>query len=107
MLVVSGNNCKPISYPIAIENVSGIITANKTEINIYPNPASNFVIIEFENEPNENSYFSIYSQTGQLVATIDIKNRINKIDIDKLALGNYFLKVVNGDKESSVVLTKE
>ncbi len=106
-LVVSGNNCKPVSYPITIENVSGIISANKSEINIYPNPASNFVMIEFENVPNENAYFLIYNQVGQFVVTGKILSNKSKVDIGKLANGNYFLKVVNGDSETSFVLTKE
>ena len=76
-------------------NISGIVNISDiTEnINIYPNPASNFVTIETGSNI-ENIY--IYNTVGQIVSVSKLQNfKTSKIEIDvsNLQSGIYFLNI--------------
>lgn len=59
------------------------------EINVYPNPATDYMMIDI----NQNAKASIYSLTGVLIKTIDISNHNSRLDISDLANGAYLLKL--------------
>jgi hypothetical protein len=62
---------------------------NKNEINIYPNPTSDFIIIENAN----GSSSSIYDINGrELYSSINTNDKQN-IDISNFAKGLYFVKI--------------
>ncbi len=106
-LVISGNNCKPISYPITIENSSKIVSEEETNIRIYPNPSSNDITVELSSWQGNTAKVEIYNQAGQLVLSDDVTGGIFKTDISKLAKGNYILNIVIGDEKVSKGFTKE
>lgn len=80
--------------------------ANQTLINVYPNPASEVVNIDFKN----NTYTSveIISLTGKIVAIIAVKPGQNKtvINTTKLAKGVYILqlKKLNGVDTKKIII---
>ena len=63
-------------------------TFNTNKISLYPNPAQNFVVLN--NEPDSIENIDIYSITGHLVKSVDLKSNNDKIDIQDLAPGLYF-----------------
>lgn len=65
-------------------------TFNTNKISLYPNPAQNFVVLN--NKPDSIENIDIYSITGHLVKSVDLKSNNDKIDIKDLAPGLYFLK---------------
>ena len=65
-------------------------TFNTNKISLYPNPAQNFVVLN--NKPDSIENIDIYSITGHLVKSVDLKSNNDKIDIQDLAPGLYFLK---------------
>ncbi|MFY7814255.1 MAG: T9SS type A sorting domain-containing protein [Chryseobacterium taeanense] len=64
------------------------VKASKKEIKMYPNPTSGPLTIETA----ENSKFEVYSQSGQLVKTIEARKGVNETDISELPKGVYMVK---------------
>ncbi|WP_312902166.1 T9SS type A sorting domain-containing protein, partial [Chryseobacterium taichungense] len=64
------------------------VKASKKANNVYPNPTSGPLTIE----ATENSKFEVYSQSGQLVKTIEARKGVNQADISELPKGNYLVK---------------
>jgi hypothetical protein len=64
------------------------VKASKKELSIYPNPTSGPLTIK----ATENTKFEVYSQTGQLVKTIEAKKGVNEADISELPKGVYMIK---------------
>ncbi len=60
----------------------------KKETGIYPNPTSGPLTIKAA----ENTKFEVYSQSGQLVKTIEAKKGVNEADISELPKGVYMVK---------------
>lgn len=58
-----------------------------SSISLYPNPASDFVVIDQEN----NSTVSIQSMNGQLIKEFKLNSGSNRIDISSLKDGAYIL----------------
>jgi hypothetical protein len=73
---------------------SGIVLAanevksSKKETNIYPNPTSGPLTIK----ALDNTKFEVYSQSGQLVKTIEARKGVNETDISELPKGVYIVK---------------
>ena len=65
------------------------------EMNVFPNPTSDFVNITVENL-KENLSFSIYTVEGKLVMTNKLIALSTKLDIATYVKGTYFLKVTDG-----------
>lgn len=64
-------------------------------IQIYPNPANDFVTIQTQEKP---SSLEIYSMTGELVFTPVMTDQSNAIDLRNLSPGTYLLRIVlNGE----------
>lgn len=61
-----------------------------TKVRIYPNPASDYVIIQ---NASASSYYNVYNIHGDKIIEIDnkLKNNTLRIDISKLEKGVYYL----------------
>ncbi len=76
---------------VEIKNCSGINEVTNDNINIYPNPANLFVIIDIDNVKTVH----IFNVTGKEI----FKTYENKIPVNNLLNGMYFIKVeLNNDK---------
>lgn len=84
-----------LSTTTKINLVSGIsnMPMNITAINVFPNPASNSIILE--NLNNKKFTYQLISSTGTLLKSNTIQS--NRIDVSDLPNGTYTLKVFNTD----------
>ncbi len=73
-------------------NITGNVSVNKIDgnINIYPNPASNFITIE---TGTEISNIKIFNYLGQQVIQENGNTNITQIDVSNLNSGVYFLEI--------------
>jgi hypothetical protein len=103
---VSGNyKCRVIKTATGCYKNSNTITVSVTckegelgnHVNIYPNPASEIIMLEF-NGVSTGTY-EILNMSGQLMQTGNINSSLNEIDISYIAAGMYFLKLQTIDKE--------
>lgn len=79
------------------ESFSGIKPKeNKDEnLRIYPNPAHNFVTIEYAN--GQNAKYEVFSITGNLLKSGSMdKSGIQQLDLSGLQNGLYLIRVCNG-----------
>ncbi len=77
---------------------TSVTTVDAQEINIYPNPATDFLKIK---GVQINSLLEVYSVTGsELTSDVTIYNNNSEFSIDLAALpsGCYFLKIKSGDQ---------
>lgn len=77
---------------------------NKTEIKIYPNPATNTLQISDENNAFQNATIQIKNYLGQVIFTTPFTSQIN---LQNLTAGIYFLTVKDKDYEKTVKIIKD
>jgi len=84
-----------ISDDFIISSVTGLNQPNEVKkVKVYPNPITDFSLIEFEN-PGNNSYtFTLYDIRGQQLRTLkDIKTNKILLDLKDLSKGIYFFQL--------------
>jgi hypothetical protein len=81
--------------------ISGISNPNSSskDYKVYPNPTSNYSVIEFQNPNRENYTLTLYDNSGQIVRIIN-NVTTDKIRVDKntLTSGLYFFQL-NADTD--------
>ncbi|HAF30970.1 MAG TPA: hypothetical protein DCG75_18180 [Bacteroidales bacterium] len=80
-----------------------IFSNHRSEMKVYPNPASNYINIEYRAEDNINvAYLSIYSLDGKLISSISKSvmdnSFIEQINIGELKSGYYFIRLTLENK---------
>jgi len=88
------------NYPIYVSSVG--ITDNNNSFNckIYPNPASDNLIIESDrNKLTTNAIISVYDIQGKLLLQQKIMQQQTELNISQFAKGIYIIKI-NNDKET-------
>lgn len=67
--------------------------------NIYPNPANNNLIVEYEFENTNNTLIKIYNLQGQLIKSIPITSQKDKIviDVSDFSEGDYLITICCGE----------
>lgn len=76
------------------DNISQVIV-------IYPNPTTDFLILQFGNVINALSY-QIFDITGKLLKNEIVFDKENKIDMSSFIKATYFLKVLKYNQEVKV-----
>ena len=66
-----------------------------TSIEIYPNPANNFINIKSLRNISKPLYYDLYDVTGKLLLKGKSKNDLFKVNVENLAPGMYILKLYN------------
>ena len=67
-----------------------------SEINIYPNPADDFITIDTINSL-EGAIISIFDINGRRVLNYKQNANSNKVDVSSLSIGEYIIRVVTSD----------
>jgi hypothetical protein len=86
------------AYEYDAATVSEFVNTN-TALKIYPNPANNFVYIEYQNQ----SQIKIFDLFGKQVFQGSIGNGINKIDVSSLSKGIYIVKTTNNETSKMII----
>ncbi len=84
-----------ISDDFVISSVTGFSQPGEVNnVKIYPNPITDFSLIEFEN-PGNNSYtFTLYNMKGQQLRILkDIKSNRILLELKDLSIGIYFFQL--------------
>ncbi len=80
-------------------------SAAKTNIEIYPNPCTEFVTIKIENNLLQKS-FSIYDQLGRLILNDKLTAASTSINVRSLPVGIYFIKL-DGESTQGYKIIKQ
>lgn len=94
-----------------LKTITGVNSnsAIKSNIAMYPNPASDLVTLWFENKQNTKASYGVYNAEGKLVFVPQILSTQNKltINIQELPAGVYFVKLNINGVEHTKRLVKE
>lgn len=91
---IDKNGCEAQSETLAI-----VISKLENEINIgslslFPNPAKNFIHIQFNGNNNQSNQLLVMDVFGKKIIEIDFKNQSTNLDISQLSTGFYFVKII-------------
>jgi len=86
--MIVNKNISVKSYTVDCSLV-GITEATEKEVNIYPNPANETIIID----GLQAGKIEIINLQGQVIKNIDVSNEKTSIDISKLSGGVYTMKI--------------
>ncbi len=74
------------------------------EVNVYPNPAINSVVIESE---LNSGWIEVYSMSGSLVKKTTILSNRTELDVSKLTGGTYIYRIISGEESVSGRFVKQ
>ncbi len=84
------------NFVVSMQFISGINDNEKNSISVYPNPASDFIIIASD---FENLEFKLLDISGKLIISKDLDSKSQSIEINKLSKGVYFYQLINSDDQ--------
>lgn len=87
-------------YKLTIPSAVNIISPEKENFNIYPNPTVDEVIVDGLTKSEE---FTISNQVGQMVLKIKLDAINNRISLQNLPKGIYFIHNQEGNKSKKIV----
>ncbi len=73
------------------------------ELNVFPNPVSQYLQIELEEQPGQDVKYFLLDISGRLVSSSEIENMVTEVDFKNVESGTYFLQLVSPEKKSQVV----
>jgi len=103
-IIITGLKAGQYAFAKIINNSStGITDEISGNINIYPNPAKDYIVVDLMNFNKETAKLSLYNIYGQVVYSTGKINVYKRIDISSFLPGVYFLKLYNDLKEELIV----
>lgn len=78
-----------------LSGIEGIDSASATphKINIYPNPSSDIIALNIDQNNLTDLTLNIYNVTGSLVKTILLKQNQQQINVNDLSSGIYLVEI--------------
>ena len=98
------------TYPVGIWNTSLNNISNENEILLYPNPANNFINIQYLGNSLTNFQVAIFDILGKNILNQNVNlssKEDQKIDITHLPKGIYIIKITGNNFSASKTITKE
>ncbi len=100
--VVSDDTSKVHGDPgVGIKTMEGNI-----EVNVYPNPAKDLLVVEFSETPDNDQRIEIWSMNGKKVFSENLFKGVSRFetDVQNLENGLYFIRILNKNR---VLVTKK
>jgi hypothetical protein len=109
--VTDPNGCINVSdsFKLVVTALANLVTTPTSNIaTVYPNPASNKVVLEFATLPTINLNFQLVSPSGKVLSSTTGRNKVNVIDVSDIQSGNYFIRVIGKkyDQVKKVIIKK-
>jgi hypothetical protein len=84
------------------DNPQSVLKTFQNKILVYPNPASNNLILELVNETEDNAIISIFDAMGQRIYQTSGNLKAGKlsIDVSGLAKGMYHVQLLSANNKS-------
>jgi hypothetical protein len=97
----NGSVTEGVLQPYEISVITGIEGAKSIKLSVtaYPNPATDYLILEVKDFELSTLTFQLYDMNGKLLQSEKITGNKTRIVIDHLVPANYLVKVTQGNKE--------
>ncbi len=86
------------SYTITVVNRTGFDSIEDGHLEVYPNPASEFLMVRWTQQNNETVTISLMNATGAVVDKIESNGSEHRFDIAHLSKGVYLVEIVSGSE---------
>jgi hypothetical protein len=99
--ITSGSVAQGVQQPFEISVITAIEQAEDITLvcSVYPNPASDFLILKVENYDKESLSYKLIDSNGKLLESKKVTGNETIISMANLLPNLYFLKVVDNQKE--------
>jgi hypothetical protein len=109
--VTDPNGCVNVSdsFKLVVTALANLATTPASNIaTVYPNPASDKVVLEFAALPTINLNFQLVTPSGKVLSSTTGRNKVNIIDVSDIQSGNYFIRVIGKkyDQVKKVLIQK-
>jgi len=97
----NGSVAEGVQQPYEISVVTGLDEAEDMRISIaaYPNPTTDYLTLKVKNFELTNLNFQLYDNHGKILQSEKITGNQTNIVMSNLVPANYFVKVMQGNKE--------
>lgn len=108
-LTYSGNGENEVFIAKLENTISAVSDAKKQFITLYPNPVTDYLLIQFQDYKFEIKNVNIYNTLGQTVTRILTENiqGDNIIDVSLLSPGIYFIEITSSEMRLLTKFLKE
>jgi len=93
----NGNISQGVQQPFEIFNITGITANEKSKIRIFPNPTSDFIIVESD---NDILLYTLTDELGKVLTKSEISHS-KKINFKELSAGVYFLTTIDQNNKTT------
>jgi len=99
--VTNGSVAQGVQQPYEISVVTRIEEAKGINLSVsaYPNPTTDYLTLEVKDFELSNLHFQLYDMNGKLLQSEKIIGNQTSIVMSNLVPANYFVKVIQGNKE--------
>ncbi len=82
---------------------------NNFDINIYPNPAGDFLVVNIKNPDNKSFELDLFSLNGKKILSAQINpfSKEKYLNLSKLATGTYIIKIIRNNNIQTFKLIKK
>jgi hypothetical protein len=97
---VDGSVAQGVQQPYIITVISGL-NQNTIQLiySVYPNPTTNFLVLNISNYTNQNLTYSLFDVNGKSLANNKITGSETNIPMSQYAAAAYILRVSDNNKE--------
>lgn len=89
------NSSEGLQHPYEIFVTEVSENLNSISINVFPNPASQSVIIDFKNPDFKNHSYQLTDVNGKIISENKITEAQSKINLSEINSGIYFIRISN------------
>ena len=93
------------AQPQGMEENRSPLTTNRFPLELYPNPAKTFFTIRLP-QTAFRTQIKIFDVSGKLVKSQELKGSSNRISLEKIKYGVYFVQIDNQNINEKLVITK-
>lgn len=97
----NGSVAQGVQQPYEISIVTGFEDASEISLSfsVYPNPTTDFLIINAGNYKIQNLSYTLFDISGKLLETKKLENNKTSISLENNDSGIYFLKIIESNNE--------
>lgn len=91
----TGNSSEGLQQPYEVFVTEVSENLNSVSINVFPNPTSQSVIIDFKSSDFKNYSYHLTDVNGKLISEQKITESQSKINMTEMSSGIYFISISN------------
>jgi len=89
----NGHVNQGVQQPYEIYSIGIYETESETVLSFYPNPASDILVLQFEDFTNHEASVSLVDETGRLLSESSITSLITSLNLSQYGSGVYLVHV--------------